>query len=198
MPNVQFCNNPPQKRCSCVDTSKSIIINKKQINDKDGVIKHEANALVLTCMDYRYVEATVNFLYGRNDANDFNYFVLAGASLGYNESKTKAYSSVTNEFVSPTWYQAYEDHIKLSVLLHNITEIVVIDHMDCGYYKAIYGKEYKTKAEQLHKQNINDFIDLLRKQKKYSKFLYEGILIHDEIKDGEIRFEVVYSDENKL
>ena len=38
-----------------------------------------------------------------------------------------------------TWKNVFETHIKLAVTLHNITEIHVIDHEDCGAYGAWFG-----------------------------------------------------------
>ena len=38
-----------------------------------------------------------------------------------------------------TWKNVFETHIKLAVTLHNITEIHVIDHEDCGAYGVWFG-----------------------------------------------------------
>ena len=48
-------------------------------------------------------------------------------------------------------------HLELSVQLHNIKELVIIDHMDCGGYKKFYNKKKLEPDEErkLHHQNLN-------------------------------------------
>ena len=58
---------------------------------------------------------------------NYDYFILAGASLGifqHNHSE---------------WVQAFKDHLDLSIQLHHIHEVIFIDHLDCGYYKKLFG-----------------------------------------------------------
>jgi len=60
---------------------------------------------------------------GKGYSQDYDYFILAGASLGALQG----------------WTQVFKDHLDLSIKLHNIQEVIFIDHLDCGYYKKIYG-----------------------------------------------------------
>lgn len=148
--------------------------------------KHKANALVLSCMDYRYISETVDYLYGRNNENDFDYFVLAGASLGYNQSKNGCDAS---------WSKSYEEHIRLALKLHHIEEIIVVDHMDCGYYKAVYGDMVDTpqKEQDKHKMNIHNFIATLKASTEFGALRYTGLLITPNL--GGVTFKVVYEED---
>lgn len=147
---------------------------------------HKANSLVLSCIDYRFISETIQHLYGINEANDFDYFVLAGASLGYNESVNHV------EGTGP-WAATYEEHIGLAIQLHNITEIIVIDHMDCGYYKAIYNNSsnFTSNKEEraLHAFNINKFIEHLKLQTITAPIdTYRGLIVSHQSYNDEFVF----------
>ena len=113
---------------------------------RDRLAEKTAKSLVLSCMDFRFVNDTIGFL--NKDYNDsYNKFSLAGASLGYNQETFK------------DWGTAFDKHIELSKQLHDIDEIIVVDHMDCGAYRILNEKPEMTKREeyQLHRQNLVKF-----------------------------------------
>ena len=127
-----------------------------------GTGGNDDKILVLSCMDYRYIDATVAHLQELR-GHVFDYFVLAGASLGYN--------------LSGGWDKVFEEHIDLAIQLHSITEIVVVDHSDCGMYRAEYGDEYNVRPLELHQSNIMRFIAVLRD--KYPQLKFEGLLLQE-------------------
>lgn len=104
----------------------------------------KAKALILTCMDYRYIDDIHRLLSDNNYNDDYNHVVLAGGSLGYNQNK---YTE---------WKKTINTHINLAIQLHNITEIIVIDHMDCGAYRLLYNNPKLTYDEEfkLHATNL--------------------------------------------
>jgi carbonic anhydrase len=56
--------------------------------------------------------------------------------------------------------------------LHNISDIIVVEHEDCGYYKAVY--DIKEDRVELHKRNAVDFIramQALHPELKYSAYM---------------------------
>jgi len=163
--------------------SKNSSENHKSMENSS--IIHNANSLVLSCIDYRFIGPTMDYIYGLNNKNDFDYFVLAGSSLGYNQSID----------TSGIWSITYEEHIRIAIKLHHIKEIIVIDHMDCGYYSAIYGEEVNTpeKEEYRHKYNINKFIDTLKNNPEFSYLSYTGLLINVD-DENNLKFNVIYED----
>lgn len=161
--------------------------------DPIRTLDSNAKALVLSCMDFRFIGPTINYLYNRNQAYDFDYFVLAGASLGYNESKESYSTEEIPNKVDQCWHEAYEDHIRLAQKLHNITEIIVIDHMDCGYYRAIYEIETPQQEMEKHQYNIHKFIQTLKSDPEFSIFKYTGILVKINSEPNMV-FEVLYED----
>ncbi len=123
----------------------NMFFNKSNIL-RDRLSEKTAKTLVLSCMDFRFVNDTIGFL--NKDYNDsYNKFSLAGASLGYNQENFSE------------WGTTFDKHIELSKKLHNIEEIIVVDHMDCGAYKILYEQSEMTKKKeyQLHRENLEKF-----------------------------------------
>jgi carbonic anhydrase len=134
---------------------KGIILNN-QCNDNSQVNLHTANAIVLSCMDFRLRDNITCTLNALSYNNNYDEFILAGTSLGYNgmEGKYKE------------WEKTADDHIKLAFDLHNIDTIILIDHMFCGAYKFIYNltkEELGTEKEyKLHKENLNKSAEIIK------------------------------------
>ena len=126
---------------------------KNSNNVRDRLSEKTSKALVLSCMDFRFVNDTVYFL-NKEYKDSYNKFSLAGASLGYNQDKFKE------------WGIVFDKHIELSKQLHDIDEIVVVDHMDCGAYRILYDNENMSKEEEykLHQKNLNKFRELIHKK----------------------------------
>ncbi len=121
------------------------------IPTQNQLTAHTAKALVITCMDFRLIDDAVYFLNSKGYNNNYDNIILAGASLGYNQTK---YDS---------WKKTVDDHIGLAKKLHHIKEIIVIDHMDCGAYKLFYEKTKLSRTEEikLHKENFAKFEKLI-------------------------------------
>lgn len=89
-----------------------------------------ADVLLLTCMDYRLLDATNHYMAERGLKNKYDHVVLAGASLGALTEKR------------PEWNQTFWDHLDLALELHQIHEVMVLDHRDCGAYKLLLGEDF--------------------------------------------------------
>lgn len=87
-------------------------------------------ALVLSCMDFRLIDSVNHYLTDRGLDHQYDYVILAGASLG----------AQTEQF--PAWNETFWQHLKVSKELHHIQKVVVIDHRDCGAYKLILGPSH--------------------------------------------------------
>ncbi|MFL6334541.1 MAG: carbonic anhydrase [Pyrinomonadaceae bacterium] len=88
-----------------------------------------ADALLLTCMDYRLIDATNHYMAERGLKNKYDHVVLAGASLGALTEKR------------PEWNKTFWDHLGLALELHQVHEVLVLDHRDCGAYKLLLGED---------------------------------------------------------
>lgn len=88
-----------------------------------------AQALVLTCMDYRLVDDAVKYFHGRGLADQYDHVVLAGASAG-------ALGKLGAEWAATFW-----KHVETAIQLHHVKELIVVDHRDCGAFKIVFGPE---------------------------------------------------------
>ena len=127
---------------------------------------HKAKAIVLGCIDYRFVDVMTDYLQEGELNRKYDLTAVAGASLGYNQDKY------------PCWTQTIKDQISLAIELHHIKRVVVFDHMDCGAYALFYPHiKINSKEERLlHIKNINKFICSLKQI--FPKLSYTGYLIH--------------------
>jgi hypothetical protein len=95
-----------------------------------AVLAGHANALLLSCMDYRLLDDIVRYMDSRELTNNYDQVILAGASLG---AMTDAY---------PAWGATFWSHLTLALDLHHVNELIILDHRDCGAYKVILGEDY--------------------------------------------------------
>ncbi len=133
---------------------------------------HIAEAMVLTCIDYRFIDAVIFHLEQNPELSQkYDFTTLAGASLGFNQTEFKY------------WKNTFIDLLKLAIELHHIKQVIVYDHMDCGAYQLLYPDiELNTEEErQLHIYNIKRFIRKLKKC--FPELVYSGYLTH---KDGHV------------
>src|SRR5947208_1428106 len=75
------------------------------------VVSGEADALLLTCMDHRLIDDVADYMQSptkRNMKEDYDYVVLAGASLGVNNT------------TYPAWGSTFWDHLATAIKLHQI------------------------------------------------------------------------------
>lgn len=87
----------------------------------------KARALVVSCMDFRLINKVRDMMSQRGYSDNYDLFILAGASLGYVQKKL------------PNWAGILHDHLHYAVSLHHVKEVIFVDHLDCGLYKQYYG-----------------------------------------------------------
>ena len=88
------------------------------LKDLGSDADHEAELLLLTCMDFRFFLKIAELMKGTK----YDHVTLAGAALG----------AVVPE--KPKWHEMFFDHVKLAIDLHNIKRVIVMEHRDCGAY----------------------------------------------------------------
>jgi len=87
-----------------------------------GAMEADGKALILTCMDYRYPRRVLDVMQRLRPGLAYDQFILAGAALGA---------------CRKDWRKMLVDHVVAANvhLGHNITDIFLLDHRDCGAYK---------------------------------------------------------------
>lgn len=114
----------------------------------------DAQALMLSCMDYRFVDPMAAFMNGKGLDGKYDHVVLAGASLGV----------VSKKFAA--WHDTFWQHLDVAIQLHRVHEVVVIDHLDCGAYKLAFGDNIVASKDvemPAHSKTIRSFAALVRK-----------------------------------
>jgi carbonic anhydrase len=85
-------------------------------------------AMVLSCIDPRFPEHTLNYMRTRGMVGKYSQFVVAGAAIGV---------------VAPAfkdWQKTFWDNLEASIQLHNIPKVIAINHRDCGAARIAYGE----------------------------------------------------------
>ncbi len=79
---------------------------------QDQNTAHTANCFVVACMDFRLVDDVTHFMDKIGHNNNYDQFVLAGASLGFTQDKY------------PEWGKSLLDHMSIGQSLHHFRFIV--------------------------------------------------------------------------
>lgn len=91
---------------------------------------HGTEVMLLNCMDYRLVDHTAHYMASRGLTGKYDDIVLAGAALGATTDK------------HPAWNETFWDELGVSLDLHHIHKVMVLDHRDCGAYKTILQEDF--------------------------------------------------------
>lgn len=125
-----------------------------------------AEALAVTCIDYRLIGEATKFFDDQHLAKNYDQVSLAGAAL----------AGVSPKF--PSSNAAFWDQLALSKKLHDVKKLIVLDHRDCGAYKAAFGDQFAADRDhetQQHKSVMEELQAKLVTQ--YPGFGYEGYLM---------------------
>lgn len=128
---------------------------------------HTAEALLLSCMDYRLIDDITRYMDGRGMTNQYDHIVLAGAALG-------ALTDYCKE-----WNKTFWEHLKIASDLHHIKKVILMDHRDCGAYKVILKADF-SKDQQLETRIHGKFLrDLMVAiHKRYPELEVERLLMN--------------------
>lgn len=126
-----------------------------------------ASTLLLSCMDYRLMDEIERYMLRRGLYHNYDHIVLAGASLG----------AITDKY--PAWRKTFWNHLELAVQMHGIHTVMVLDHRDCGAYKALLGVDYAKDAQKETAEHAAKLTKLKRMiVKKYPKIEVETLLMN--------------------
>lgn len=98
---------------------------RKLPKQRSTVAAHvKADLLLVNCIDCRYPHAIHNFMHETYCGKVYDHLVLAGAALASTEIHTR----------NPAWSQTFLQHVGLSIDLHEIDGVLILDHRTCGAY----------------------------------------------------------------
>ncbi len=128
-------------------------------------MKKKYHAMVLSCMDPRFQPIVYNYLKKRKLNGKYSAFTIAGSAIGVTASKFKK------------WHKSFWDNIDISIKLHKIKKLIVINHQDCGAAKMSNKKKFLNNIieTKIHKKSFKLIKNKFKK--KYPSLIIETILI---------------------
>lgn len=132
----------------------------------DAMGSGTTEALLLTCMDFRLMDEIERYMTERGLRDKYDHIILAGAALG----------ATTDKF--PAWTRTFWEHLDISIKLHHIQRVVIMDHRDCGAYKVILGPEVTSSREhetETHAKTLRAFRDQINE--RYTDLEVEMLLM---------------------
>ena len=121
---------------------------------KYQVCKHPTprkHVLLLSCMDTRLLDNTVEFMDSYNLANRYDQVVFAGAALGVMQLSSPSATG------SPAlWKDVFFHHLKVAidVLERKIKDIFILEHRDCGAYEHFHPTHKEPYCDDESGQNL--------------------------------------------
>lgn len=88
--------------------------------------------LLLSCMDLRVLDEIVQFMDHDGLVNRYDHVILAGASLGALGACRSSHEH---------WKKTFYDHLEIAHSLHQIKDVYILEHRDCGAYREFLGSD---------------------------------------------------------
>lgn len=85
--------------------------------------------LLLSCMDPRLLDDTVEFMNHDNLTNRYDHVILAGAALG-------ALGGLLDRYAH--WRKVFFDHLAAAHELHDVQDVYILEHRNCGAYHKVF------------------------------------------------------------
>ena len=114
----------------------------KELRTQDQLVVHEAKAIMYSCMDFRLLDDICVFMNQIGLNNNYDQFILAGASLSFVQDRFKH------------WRKIAKEHLDLAISLHKIREVICVEHEQCGAYKMCYPSMRPEDEKRQHVENV--------------------------------------------
>ena len=116
-------------------------------------------AMVLSCIDPRFQTKVYKYLKNKKLTGKYSSFTIAGAGIGVTHKKFKK------------WHKTFWDNLDVSIKLHKISRLIVINHEDCGAAKiANNKKKFNSLIERkIHNESFKNIKKIIIKRYPYLK-----------------------------
>ena len=116
-------------------------------------------AMVLSCIDPRFQTKVYNYLKNKKLSGKYSSFTIAGSAIGVTNKKFKK------------WHKTFWDNLDISIKLHKISKLIVINHQDCGAAKIVNkNKKFNSLIEKkIHKESFKNMKKIITKRYPYLK-----------------------------
>ncbi len=128
-------------------------------------MKSKFKSMVLSCIDPRFQNFVHNHLKKKKLTGKYSAFTIAGSAVGVTDNKFKE------------WHKTFYDNLAISIQLHKIEKLIVINHKDCGAAKIVnQKKKFDSKSEiKIHLNSFKKIKKILKK--KFPKLKIEFYVI---------------------
>ena len=115
--------------------------------------------MVLSCIDPRFQTKVYKYLKNKKLTGKYSSFTIAGAGIGVTHNKFKK------------WHKTFWDNLDVSIKLHKISRLIVINHEDCGAAKiANNKKKFNSLIERkIHNESFKNIKKIITKRYPYLK-----------------------------
>ena len=115
--------------------------------------------MVLSCIDPRFQKKVYNYLKNKRLSGKYSLFTIAGSAIGVTNKKFKK------------WHKTFWDNLEISIKLHKISRLIVINHEDCGAAKiANNKKKFNSLIEKkIHNESFKNIKKIITKRYPYLK-----------------------------
>ena len=122
-------------------------------------------AMVLSCIDPRFQPIIFNYLNKKKLKGKYSSFTIAGSAIGVTATKFKK------------WHNTFWDNIDISIKIHRIKKLIVMNHRDCGAAKILNGEKNfnKFNESRIHKASFVKMKKIFKK--RYPKLSIEFYLV---------------------
>ena len=133
-------------------------------------------AMVLSCIDPRFQPLIFNYLNKKSLKGKYSLFTIAGSAIGVTSPKFKK------------WHHTFWDNINISIKLHKIKKLIVINHRDCGVAKILNGKKVFNKQNEthIHKESYLKIRKILKKKHPYLQIEFYLISLNGRVENLKI------------
>ncbi len=122
-------------------------------------------AMVLSCIDPRFQSIIFSHLKKKKLQGKYSSFTIAGSAIGVTAVKFKK------------WHSTFWDNIDISIKIHKIKKLIVMNHRDCGAAKILNGERNfnKFNESKIHEASFIKMKKIFKK--KYPKLSIEFYLV---------------------
>ena len=124
---LSSCSNVQDGRAS--KNKLDFDVMQVKANVDASTLGHKASTLLVSCIDFRLREEVEKLMEEIGLEDNYDEVVLPGASV----------SLAGEKYVD--WAKAADEVIKVSKDLHEIKQVIILDHKDCGAFKIAFGKD---------------------------------------------------------
>lgn len=132
--------------------------------------KHNCEAILITCIDFRFHQATIQYL-KENLIEDFDLLTIPGVAKNFVENNIQA-------------KEAIRIIKEVSISLHQVKKIIVMAHWDCGGYGGSQSFASAEEEENKYQADLQKAKEILTQE--FSEL--EILIGYSKIIDNQIEF----------